>query len=130
VSDKIIDQPAPIHQPDRVPVWNEVIKDVIEKFKFSITPTLVVIREVLDDMAARDAVGRERYGTPLTTHNGRDHVVDAYQELLDAVVYLKTGMLESIPIPPTLYMRLLEDIVFVRRMIGARAEAKKVSGQE
>lgn len=49
---------------------------------------------VLEDMAARDAVGRERYGTPLQPHNGRDPLVDAYQEALDLVVYLRQAIAE------------------------------------
>lgn len=44
---------------------------------------------VVADMQARDRVGRERYGTPLQPHNGRDALVDAYQEALDLVVYLR-----------------------------------------
>lgn len=44
---------------------------------------------VVADMQERDRVGRERYGTPLQAHNGRDALVDLYQELLDAVVYLR-----------------------------------------
>jgi hypothetical protein len=43
---------------------------------------------VLADMRERDVIGRERYGTPLTSGNGRDHLVDACQEILDSVVYL------------------------------------------
>jgi hypothetical protein len=43
---------------------------------------------VLADMADRDRIGRERYGTPLTAHNGRNSLIDAYQEALDLVVYL------------------------------------------
>lgn len=44
---------------------------------------------VIEDMLARDEVGRAKYGTPLQTHNGRDALVDLYQELLDACVYLR-----------------------------------------
>lgn len=54
-----------------------------------------VIRELIAaDMAERDAVGRERYGVPLCTRNGRDFLVDAYQELLDALVYLTGKLME------------------------------------
>ena len=49
---------------------------------------------VVRDMMARDRVGRERYGVPLQPHNGRDALVDLYQELLDAVVYLRQHFLE------------------------------------
>jgi hypothetical protein len=44
---------------------------------------------VIEDMQARDRLGRERYGVPLQPFNGRDALVDLYQELLDAVVYLR-----------------------------------------
>lgn len=44
---------------------------------------------VIADMQERNRVGTERYGTPLQAHNGRDALVDAYQEALDLVVYLR-----------------------------------------
>lgn len=49
---------------------------------------------VLADMAARDAEGRRKYGTPLQPGNGRDALVDAYQEALDLVVYLRQAIYE------------------------------------
>jgi len=49
---------------------------------------------VIDDMQKRDVVGRERYGTPLQATNGRDALVDAYQEALDLVVYLRQAIEE------------------------------------
>lgn len=50
---------------------------------------------VIEDMRARDHVGRERYGTPLQVHNGRDALVDAYQEALDLAVYLRQAIEEQ-----------------------------------
>jgi hypothetical protein len=49
---------------------------------------------VIADMQARDQVGRERYGTPLQPFNGRDALVDAYQEALDLAVYLRQAIAE------------------------------------
>ena len=49
---------------------------------------------VMQDMKDRDQVGRERYGTPLQGFNGRDALVDAYQEALDLVVYLRQAIWE------------------------------------
>lgn len=63
---QIVDQPPPIPN-DGVAVWDLVIAD----------------------MAERDQTGRARYGTPLQVDNGRDHLVDAYQEILDLAVYLR-----------------------------------------
>lgn len=44
---------------------------------------------VIKDMQDRDHVGRAKYGTPLQTHNGRNALIDAYQEALDLAVYLR-----------------------------------------
>lgn len=66
ISVTIEDQPPPVPS-DRPAVWGLVIAD----------------------MGERDQVGRQRYGTPLQPHNGRDALVDAYQESLDQVVYLR-----------------------------------------
>lgn len=49
---------------------------------------------VIADMQARDAEGRRKYGTPLQPHNGRDALVDAYQECLDMAVYLRQAIEE------------------------------------
>lgn len=64
-------QPPPTPN-DRVPVWEQVI----------------------EDMKARDHVGRERYAAPLQAFNGRDALRDLYEELLDAAVYIKQAMIE------------------------------------
>lgn len=44
---------------------------------------------------ARSAVGVEKYGTVLQAHNGRSHMVDAFQELLDAAQYLTGEVAEA-----------------------------------
>jgi hypothetical protein len=64
-------QPAPIHN-ELPPVWDLVVKD----------------------MSDRDKEGTRKYGTPLQPFNGRDSLVDAYQEALDLVVYLRTVIYE------------------------------------
>ncbi len=64
-------QPDP-HSEDEREVWAEVVKD----------------------MHARDLMGREKYKIPLRPHNGRDPLLDAYQEALDLCVYLKQALME------------------------------------
>lgn len=49
---------------------------------------------VIADMCERDHVGRQRYGTPLQANNGPDALIDAYQEALDLVVYLRQAIEE------------------------------------
>lgn len=80
----IIDQPPPIAT-GRRPVWDIVIEYVHDRYLVSEDG---LIARAIADMRDRDHVGRERYGTPLTSGNGRDHLIDAYQEMLDSAVYL------------------------------------------
>ena len=49
---------------------------------------------VAADVAERKRVGIERYGTPLQAFNGRDALRDLYEELLDAVQYVRQLMYE------------------------------------
>jgi hypothetical protein len=48
-----------------------------------------IVDLVMADLEERKRVGTERYGMPLRAHNGRDALVDAYQEALDLCVYLR-----------------------------------------
>lgn len=68
---QIDDQPPPIPN-EGTPIWDLVMAD----------------------MAARKTLGIERYGTPLQAHNGRDALVDAYQEALDLCCYLRQAIEE------------------------------------
>jgi hypothetical protein len=49
---------------------------------------------VLADFQARDAFGTRKYGTRLQPHNGRDALIDLYQELLDACCYTRQLIFE------------------------------------
>ncbi len=54
-----------------------------------------VLDEVLRDLTLRAETGKEKYGTYLRTDNGRDALVDAYQEALDLCMYLKQKLMEN-----------------------------------
>jgi hypothetical protein len=54
----------------------------------------VVLDFVLKDFIDRAELGKTRYGTYLETNNGRDALVDAYQEAMDLVMYLRQAILE------------------------------------
>ena len=91
----IADQPLP-RPTDRRPTW-DIIIDYVDELRGADADAELGVRAhvvplVLVDMRERDAVGRERYGTPLTSGNGRDHLVDAFQELLDGCVYLASEL--------------------------------------
>lgn len=49
---------------------------------------------LITDLQVRDAIGVQRYGKRLCGNNGRDALVDAYQEQLDALKYLRQAIWE------------------------------------
>lgn len=49
---------------------------------------------VVADMRERDQMGEKKYGTRLQPFNGRNSLVDAYQESLDLAVYLRQTLYE------------------------------------
>jgi hypothetical protein len=49
---------------------------------------------VIQDIEARVQEGIKRYGIPLQANNGRDALVDAYQEAIDLAMYLKQAIEE------------------------------------
>lgn len=53
-----------------------------------------VLNYVIQDLNYRALVGFQKYGTLLRAHNGRDALIDAYQEALDLAMYLRQAILE------------------------------------
>ena len=49
---------------------------------------------VIQDMKDRDKEGFRKYGVRLQPHNGRDPLIDAFQEAIDLVVYLRQAIYE------------------------------------
>lgn len=96
--DHLQPQPPPVAN-DKPAVWDLVVLDLDgndapfppspENKPWARADVVALVRE---DARARDAQGRERYGTPLQPGNGRDALVDAYQEALDLSVYLRQAI--------------------------------------
>lgn len=49
---------------------------------------------VIADIKARREIGIKRYGTALQPFNGRDALLDAYEEAIDLAMYLKQALIE------------------------------------
>lgn len=49
---------------------------------------------VIQDIEERKSIGVKRYGTTLQPHNGRDALLDAYQEAIDLAIYLRQAIFE------------------------------------
>lgn len=60
---------------------------------------------VIKDMEARRLHGIEKYGVPVQPGNGRDALIDLYQELLDACVYIRQELEKQ-----SIYRKLVEDV--------------------
>lgn len=86
----------PTTRTDRRPTWEIVIAYVEQLVQNSTHISLGIGESVLPlvivDMHARDAFGLQHYGIPLTSGDGRDHLVEAYEEMLDASVYLTNAL--------------------------------------
>lgn len=57
-------------------------------------PRAEVLPLVEADLRARISMGEKQYGEPLSTHNGRDALQDAYEEALDLALYLRQALEE------------------------------------
>lgn len=77
-------QPAPVPTSASWPVW----PTIFDNPHLGLTPWMVA------DMRERHELGRAKYGVALQTFNGRDPIIDAYQEALDLVVYTQQARLE------------------------------------
>lgn len=73
-------QPPPSYSLDSIPV--------VASLRDSEIPS-----EIFEGLLDRMSLGLESYKTPLMSHNGRDNVADAVQELLDALLYLQAAKL-------------------------------------
>jgi hypothetical protein len=54
----------------------------------------VVLDKVIEDLKKRSEFGEKKYGTKLMTFNVRKLLIDLYQEILDAAVYIKQELME------------------------------------
>jgi hypothetical protein len=50
---------------------------------------------VIVDLQRRKEQGQEKYGTVLQGFNGRDPLIDAYQEAIDLCQYLRQALFEK-----------------------------------
>jgi hypothetical protein len=72
-----------------------------------------VLPMVIADLQARSEMGRAKYGTTLRVNNGRNALMDAYQESLDQVMYLRQRLEEDRLREEAEHNTLLDGPVFV-----------------
>lgn len=88
-------------------------------------PNLALPEWLIADMRERHELGVKKYGVGLQVQNGRDPLVDAYQEVLDCIVYtqqarMRLGSLSLRSGPGQLNARLTLDLVFHESLKHAR----------
>lgn len=57
--------------------------------------TQEVYPRLLELLERRVQEGRKKYGVPLSTDNGRDALLDAWEEAADLLMYLTQMLMES-----------------------------------
>ena len=80
-------------------------------------------RFVIKDVEDRKQFGLDKYGTVLQTNNGRNALVDAYQESLDLLVYMKQAMEENQMIAweiKNYYFNVMSTATMLRKLIGIK----------
>jgi hypothetical protein len=110
-----LSRPEPPPVPNDSPaIWSLVIEDLRADF--------VDVEDIVLDALDRDAFGRAKYGMPVLAGNGRNALVDAYQEALDLAVYLRQAIEEGrdLRVQYNAALRLLVDL---RRAFATANEA-------
>lgn len=109
MSDPVREQAPPVAN-GKPAAWPLVIDDAL---RFYALRRRLACRLLVDDMRRRDQDGRAKYGVPLQPFNGRDQIIDAYQEALDLCVYLRAAMCEGLDVTD-MYERALDLAIEIR----------------
>lgn len=95
MTDAATPQPQPIRTPESTQVVPRVMIHVRNAtVGGGYSPQLG--EAICADIEARLRFGLAKYGHPLETHNGRDALMDAYQEALDCLNYLEQHRIEAV----------------------------------
>jgi hypothetical protein len=98
--DPTIVQQLPTGAADSTDVGNAVVEYLIHRALHDPAPTYlpnIYIPEVAKDHESRIAFGEKKYGQRLKLNNGRDAIMDSYQEALDFLSYAMQAHLEGKP---------------------------------
>ncbi len=93
--------------------WDLVVADMKRRYKN---------HPAIADMMARDEYGYQHYGVRLQPRNGRDQLKDAYAELLDGAVYIRSYMYEHGLEYMAEYEKILALVVSIRKFIDVEED--------
>ncbi len=83
-----------MNQPDKLPDSLRLPRDEHDQALPTANDGPVIHDLVIADLRARLDLGIRRYGVGLQPFNGRDALLDAYQEALDLAAYLRQCLYE------------------------------------
>lgn len=122
-------------QPDPVPNEHQHIIDYLvsdlhngDNLLAEVEPMSSYGDQVTADLCRRAAVGKERYGTFLQPFNGRDALLDSYEEALDLATYLMQAVVESKASKSDEVYWAYRDALYVAARIAKLME-KRTNGQ-
>lgn len=84
--------------------------------------------QVTKNLCERAEIGRKRYGTYLQPFNGRDALLDSYEEALDLATYLMQAVAESRASKSDEVYWAYRDALYVAARIAKLME-KRTNGQ-
>lgn len=84
--------------------------------------------QVTTDLCRRAEIGRDRYGTYLQPHNGRNALQDSYEEALDLATYLMQVVVETGATKKDEIYFAYQDALYVAARIAKLME-KRQNGQ-
>lgn len=104
------------------PVWPIIIQEVHDWITTGddVRRTQpAAIRALAHDMSERHLLGIKMYGRPLTPGNGRDMMIDAYQESLDLCAYAKGAVADGFFGAEVIYRKALDTAFAIRCLLLA-----------
>jgi hypothetical protein len=122
-------QPDPIPN-DQPKVIDALVNDLHseENLLSEVEPMSSYGDQVATDLINRAFLGRERYGVFLQPHNGRDALLDAYEEALDLTTYLMQVIMETEAIKQDEVYWAYRDSLYVAARIAKIREQRNTHG--
>jgi|SRR5579863_5373763 len=85
------------------------------------------LNEIADDIEARIRLGERKYGTRLKAFNGREPLMDLYQEVLDGINYSQQCVIEGLDPQSNFFNVLVSLAIGIQKAIEAEACKKSTS---
>ena len=113
---------------DRPAIWDLVVPDIKRRYADNLAAP--VVEQLIADIKERDEMGFRKHSVRLQAFNGRDVLVDLYQETMDQICYAAQMMEETFDplglhkdgywMAKAVYERGVQSAVEIRAQLTAR----------